>query len=48
MLSVPVLESDVYVKCTCSGEYLFWKVTCTLSVPVLESDVYVKCTCSGE
>ena len=42
MLSVPVLESDVYVKCICSV------VTCMLSVPVLESDVYVKCTCSGE
>ena len=33
MLSVPVLESDVYVKYTSSG------VTCMLSVPVLESDV---------
>ena len=42
-LSVPVLESDVYVKCTCSGD-----VTCMLSVSLLESDVYVKCTCSGE
>ena len=29
MLGVPVLESDVYVKCTCSG------VTCMLSVFVL-------------
>ena len=29
MLSVPVLDSDVYVKCTCSV------VMCMLSVPVL-------------
>ena len=29
MLSVPVLESEVYVKCTCSGEYVYVKCTCS-------------------